>query len=228
MPLHDWADRLSWEGVHHLWIAETLRWVKLRLPQGYRAYIGTAPTLAVGAGGGKPDVGVHRGNGTVSPSTHAAADNPDLEVAVAAIDPATALMVERDGRLIAAVELVSPRNKDWPTSRATYAARYIGYLIEGVNLMLVDVHPRPAGFSYFSAIDQELSADLLGPAPPAAVSYRVGERAASGGRLLAVWRRPVAVGQPLPTLPLAITVHDSVTVDLEATYARAAADAYLD
>lgn len=37
MPLHDWADRPGWEGVHHLWIAEILRWVKPRLPLGYRA-----------------------------------------------------------------------------------------------------------------------------------------------------------------------------------------------
>ena len=43
MPLHDWTDRGGWEGVHHLWITELLRWVKPRLPAGYRAYIGSAP-----------------------------------------------------------------------------------------------------------------------------------------------------------------------------------------
>ena len=48
MPLHDWTDRGGWEGVHHLWITELLRWVKPRLPMGYRAYIGSAPLLAVG------------------------------------------------------------------------------------------------------------------------------------------------------------------------------------
>jgi len=228
MPLHDWSEQSGWEGVHHLWIAEILRWVKPRLPAGYRAYIGTAPTLAVGAAGGKPDVGGHRANGTATQSASAAADGPDLEVAVAVIDPGTAVMVEQAGRLIAAVELVSPRNKDRPASRTTYAARYVGYLLEGVNLVLVDVHPRPAGFSFFATIDQELAADLQGPAPPAAVSYRVGEPAATGGRLLAVWRRALVPGQPLPTLPLAITVHDVVPVDLDATYSRAAADAYLD
>ncbi len=48
MPLHDWTDRAGWEGVHHLWITELLRWIKPRLPAGYRAYIGAAPMLAVG------------------------------------------------------------------------------------------------------------------------------------------------------------------------------------
>lgn len=38
MPLHDWTDRRGWDGVHHLWITELLRWVKPRLPTGYRAY----------------------------------------------------------------------------------------------------------------------------------------------------------------------------------------------
>jgi hypothetical protein len=63
--------------------------------------------------------------------------------------------------------------------------------------------------------------------PPLAVSYRVGEPAATGGRLLAIWRRPLTVGAPLPTMPLPLGVDMRVQVDLEETYNRAAADAYL-
>ena len=58
MPLHDWSDSAGWEGMHHLWIAELLRWIKPRLPIGYRAYIGSSPLLAVGAPVERPDVGV--------------------------------------------------------------------------------------------------------------------------------------------------------------------------
>ena len=46
----------------------------------------------------------------------------------------------------------------------------------------------------------------IGVAPTLAISYRVGERAATGGRILAIWRRPLAVGKPLPLLPLPITL----------------------
>ena len=60
MPLHDWTDRPGWEGVHHLWITELLRWVKPRLPEPYRAFIGSAPLLAVGGPAERPDVGVRR------------------------------------------------------------------------------------------------------------------------------------------------------------------------
>ncbi|HEX8203468.1 MAG TPA: hypothetical protein VF590_23530, partial [Isosphaeraceae bacterium] len=60
MPLHDWTDRAGWDGMHHLWITELLRWVKPRLPAGYRVYIGSAPLLAVGAPAERPDVGVRQ------------------------------------------------------------------------------------------------------------------------------------------------------------------------
>ena len=60
-----------------------------------------------------------------------------------------------------------------------------------------------------------------------AISYRVGEPSAAGGRLLAIWRRPLAVDAPLPTIPLPLSVELSVPLDLDQTYARAADDAYI-
>lgn len=248
MPLHEWAELSGWEGVHLLWMTELLRDVKGKLPAGFRAYIGSGPAVAVGvpsptgrvpAGIGRPDVAVR---------SHAAADaprgidpsqaappaalppvaEPDVEVAVAALDPDPALLVEQQGRLVAAVELVSPRNKDRPVSRATYLTRYLGYLLEGVHLMLVDVHPRPAGFSFADRVAEELRLEHQPSLPPPFVaSYRVGEHAATGGRLLAVWRRNLVPGAPLPAMPLPLTTELALSVDLEPTYARAAADAYL-
>ena len=162
MPLHDWTDRRGWDGVHHLWITELLRWVKPRLPTGYRAYIGSAPTVAVGAPPEKPDVSVRQwpeepsagSSGPTIPSLPS--ENPDEEVAVALLDPETSVFVESRGRLVAALELVSPRNKDRPVARAGYLARYVSYLLEGVHLLLVDVHRRPLGFSFADRIAEEL------------------------------------------------------------------------
>jgi Protein of unknown function (DUF4058) len=235
MPLHDWTDRPGWEGVHHLWITELLRWVKPRLPASYRAYIGSVPTMAVGAPAERPDVHVRQWPEEPAPeppkdqntSEEAAPEEPDVEIAVAAIDPGTALYVESRSRLVAAVELVSPRNKDRPVARDTYLARYLGYLLQGVHLVLVDVHRRPLNFSFADRIAQELQIAQPASPPPLAVSYRVGEPAATGGRFLGIWRRPLAVGAPLPPLKLPLTVHLAVIIDLEQTYSRAAADAYL-
>ncbi len=150
-----------------------------------------------------------------------------MEVAVAAIDPTKAVYVEQQGRLISAVELASPRNKDRPGARATYLGRYVGYLLEGVHLLLVDVHRRPLGFSFADEIARELEIASPPLPTPFAAGYRVGEPAATGGCFLATWRRPLTVGAPLPLMALPITVQTLVPVDLEQTYMRAAADAYL-
>jgi hypothetical protein len=238
MPLHEWADRPGWEGMHHLWITELLRWVKPRLPAGYRAYIGSAPLLAVGAPASRPDVHVQRwpeapaGEGRDETAASSVVGGPtvepDIEVAVATLDPGTALLIERQGRMVAAVELVSPRNKDRPAAREAYLARYVGYLIESVHLLLVDVHRRPLGFSFPDGIAAALSMESERLPSPCAVSYRVGEPAATGGRNLALWRRSLDPGGSMPEIPLAIDVGSQVVVDLERTYSAAAVDAYLE
>lgn len=234
MPLHDWTERGGWEGVHHIWITELLRWVKPRLPEGYRAYIGSVPTVAVDAPAEKPDVSVRRWEeradeppSAASPDGVSSLEQPDVEIAVESIEASTALYIEKHGSLVSAVELVSPRNKDRPESRATYLARYLGYLLEGVHLLQVDVHRRPRAFSFADRIADQLRINQPPCPTPFAVGYRVGEPAATGGRLLAIWRRPLAVGGTLPAMVLPLTVHVAVPIDLEQTYTRAAAGAYL-
>lgn len=48
------------------------------------------------------------------------------------------------------------------------------------------------------------------------------------GSLVGLWRLPLKVGQPLPALPLPLSVHQAITIDLEETYQRAAKQAYLE
>lgn len=235
MPLHDWSELSGWEGVHDIWIVELLRWIKPRLPPDYRAYVGSSPALAIGAGVERPDVAVREWRPEPpapehpSPASAQAIEEPapDEEVATITLDPQTAVYVSAHGRLIAAVELISPRNKDRNSARGTYLTRYLSYLQEGAHLLLVDVHPRPYGFSFADALAAELGIRQPPCAAPLANSYRVGEPAPEGGRFVAIWRRSLAAGQPLPTLPLPLAVGLSIPVNLEETYRRAAADAYL-
>ena len=136
MPLHDWTGRPGWDGVHLLWIAELLRWIKPRLPSGYRAYVGSSPTLEIGSGPEKPDVGVRESSDqmalrAVKSARRKSAPEPDQEYRVKVIAPKRAVYIVRLDRLAAAVELVSPSNKDRPESRAIYLNRYMSYLIEG-------------------------------------------------------------------------------------------------
>jgi hypothetical protein len=233
MPLHDWNEMNRWDGFHTLWITELLRWVKARLPEGYRAYIGTAPRIAIGEPGGQPDVSVRKGP-TIpppAPSPSSGASDlhlaPDAEVTVATIDQLPSLFVAREGWLVAAVELVSPRNKDRFSARAEYTSRYAGYLHGGVHLLLVDLHPRPYAYSFADEIARELHFTQPPLPSPFAIGYRVGEPIAGKGTLISLWQRPFVVGSPLLPIPLPLTVHNEVIVDLEQTYMRAAVDAYL-
>jgi hypothetical protein len=157
----------------------------------------------------------------------ASLDQPVVETATLTLDPQVALYVTYRGRLAAAVELVSPRNRDRPSARDVYLRRYLSYLQEGANLLLVDVHRRPVNFSFANGLEQELHIQQPPLPPPLAAAYRVGEPAPAGGRLLAIWRRALAVGRPLPTMPLPLTVQEQVPINLEETYHKAAVDAYL-
>src|SRR5438067_5645958 len=108
MPLHDWAELSGWEGVHDIWIVELLRWIKPRLPEEYRAYIGSSPALAIGAPVERPDVAVRQclpGAAPVGNSAATASEQPepDEEVATITLDPQKSLFVTTRGRLVAAV-----------------------------------------------------------------------------------------------------------------------------
>ena len=120
-------------------------------------------------------------------------------------------------RLAGAVELVSPANKDRPSHREALVSKCVTYLQAGVGLVIVDVvTERPA----------DLQRELLlrlgvadpGPGALSGSAFRPVER--DGVRVLDVWREPLAVGQPLPTLPLWLRGGLCLPVELEAAYMR--------
>lgn len=163
MPLHDWADDRGWNCVHPLWLTYLIEWVQPRLPAGYKALLGGVPALTVGSANDQPDliVGHCEPEQPAEPATDTAVMEPDQELSVAIrLEPQRAVHIDFHGQLVAAVELVSPRNKDRNDSKETYANRYLGYLRLGVHLLLVDVLPRPKGFSFADAITAGLGADL--------------------------------------------------------------------
>ena len=92
---------------------------------------------------------------------------------------------------------------------------------------MVDVHPQPDRPTLPDRLSERYK---LGRAPlpaPYAIVYRVG-RAGRPGRKLALWSFPLAAGQTLPTVPVPLSETAAVPLDLDETYAAAAAHAYLD
>ena len=231
MPLHNWRDERGWDSVQHFWITRLAQWLKPRLPSGFRAYLGVPRGLTIRTESGRPDVSIRHWQREAAPAANPTATaelaTPDFQgVARATADPQLAVQIVRQGELLAAIELVSPRNKDRAVSKDHYTSRYLGYLTEGVNLLLVDVLPRPAKFSFAD----EVAAGLEYPQPalpaPHAVSWSVSGPLPEGGRYIETWHRPLTVGSPLPAILLELTAEERILIDLEPTYAQAAADAY--
>jgi hypothetical protein len=234
VPLHDWKDERGWDGVHLLWLAQLLDWIQPRLPPGFRAYVGSVPALTLEAGNGKPDVTVRgwRSQPSGAAPGGSAALTPDREtVATFTLGPQRAIHVDWHGQLIAAVEVVSPRNKEHLDSKSRYTRRYLGYLRQGVHLMLIDVFSQPPGFSFADAISADLGLGEPATPSPDAISYRIGglvPRDEELGTRVAVWCRFLRAGQPLPELPLALDEDQAVVIDLETTYHQAARRVYLE
>lgn len=140
-----------------------------------------------------------------------------LELAGAVVE--VGVFSRSGGPLLAgAVELVSPANKDRQGHRDALVSKCATYLRAGVGVVLVDVvTDRAADFH------RELLVALGVPDPGAGSAlygsaYRPVER--DGSPALDIWHEVVAVGQPLPTLPLWLRGGLCLPVELEATYTR--------
>src|SRR5437763_16685265 len=99
MPRHDWRDDGGWDSVHLVWLAQLLDWVQPRLPDGYRAYLGSVPALTVDVPNGRPDMSVRQWptappeTGSADPA--AAGSEPDEEaVATFTLDPQRAVHID--------------------------------------------------------------------------------------------------------------------------------------
>jgi hypothetical protein len=132
------------------------------------------------------------------------------------------LSTESGRTLVAAIELVSPGNKDRPAKRHLFAAKCATYLGRGVGLVIIDVVTSTQG-----NLHNEL-ADLLGldatfRMPAAQSLYSVAYRPLriEGEGRIESWPNALALGRPLPTVPLSLGADLCVALDLEAAYSEA-------
>jgi hypothetical protein len=200
------------------------------LPPGYRAFpemsagIGLEADVATYEGAEQHSAG--NGDGGVATAVWAPprpplvapvdfSDLESLEVKVYADD---------GGRLVAAVELVSPANKDRPVHRSDFAVKCAAYLQQEVSVLVVDiVTGRRAN------LHRPLMELLqLGESAAAAVTsdlYTVAYRVVRAGQRtqLEAWPTVLAVGEPLPKMPLWLRDDLAVPLDLETSYRQACA-----
>lgn len=218
MPLLDHftppvPPRAAWQSFHHRWAGAIADHLDATLPAGLFARVevnlGTEVAADVAEfeepGAGPSEFGYDPAPQTSWPVTY-----PD--------DAAVEVRTEVDGgRLLAVVELVSPSNKDRPASRAAFVAKCAGYLQGGVGLVVADV-VHAHRFNLHNQLAALLgAADRMSTDPPTyAAAYR--PAAAGPAGRVDVWHHELAVGRPLPVLPLALRGRGCVPLDLDAVY----------
>jgi hypothetical protein len=177
-----------WEGFHHAWAANIAQHLNREV---LPADFFAEPEICLG---------------------------PTLEL-FATLEVCEIRIQEADGaQLRAAIELVSPANKDRPGSRRTFAAKCAGYLKQAVSVILIDV---------VTERNANLHADLLetldvseaaweSPTQLYAIAYR--PIPLQNRQSIEAWPETLTLGQPLPILPLWLRLDLSLPLQLEETY----------
>jgi hypothetical protein len=227
MPLRDHfhlplRGLCSWDSFHSGWANEIMRQLNKTLPEGYAA----RPNVKLG-------VDVEADVGTLEQSGHERCEEgggvattvwaPPMPTLSVAVDfhhlDVFEVQVHREGGLemVAAIELVSPRNKDRPTARRNFVAKCAAYLQVGVSVVVVDVVTNRGGNLYTALLEQlSLDAENNGHDELYAVACRAVPP--EEPCRLETWMTPLAVASVLPTLPLWLEEDLSVPLDLERSY----------
>jgi Protein of unknown function (DUF4058) len=242
MPLFDHfhpplSQRRPWDSFHSTWataIADALN--QGVLPPGYIAleHIHAGAPAEIDVATFEEEVGLPEagpgGTATVTRKVWTPAA-PPLVLPASFPEHATIEVIASDGgrTLAAAIELLSPGNKDRERKRRLFASKCAAYLAHGVGLVIVDVVT-----NRLANLHNELM-DLLGLptsfAMPAdqtlyVVAYRPLRR--DQEEVIETWPMPLGLGLPLPTVPLSLETECCIPVDLESTYLDACQRRRLD
>lgn len=228
MPLRDHFHSRSklyarWEGVHGAWPATIAFRLNSILPPQYRCdvkvHLGTLVEVDIAALQRDGEAGERPLDLSDSTGAAWAAESPTLLLETEELTPAEyEVRVYDDGEtLVAAIELVSPSNKDRPQSRKAFVDKCHAMLQQNVCVVIVDT---------VTSLTPNLYAELaerLGAKEPAIADssiYAVTCRTRPGRRGVRVeaFEHRLAVGSPLPTLPLYLTETLKVPLELESTY----------
>ncbi len=235
MPLRDHFrspldDQSAWEELHGQWPAMIVLALARRLPRRYiaapRVHSGSSIEIDVATyekdEALAPSLPVNHGNGGVATAVWAPA-RPTFAVTTDLLTPdeyeVRVYDSKRGRRLVAAVEIVSPANKDRPEHRRAFVAKCAALLEERVSVAIVDLVTTRTFNLYQDLLALAGHADsALGSEPPPVYAVACRGTKQGEGWLLETWFHGLALGQPLPTLPLWLADNLAVPLELEETY----------
>jgi hypothetical protein len=235
MPLRDHFrspldDMRHWEGFHATWPVMIVALLRTILPRRYfaepRVHPGSSAEIDVATFHQEGEDVLASGNGSASNGGVATAvwapPRPTLSVVtdLPAQDEYEVRVYDekRHSRLVAAVELVSPSNKDRPEHRRAFVGKCAALLRERVSVVIVDVVTTRTQNLYGELLEQightDSGMDLTLPLYAAACRMTKREKT----WLLETWPQPLVIGQVLPTVPLWLADDLAIPLELEASY----------
>lgn len=235
MPLRDHfrppLDNMRhWESLHGGWPMMIVAGLRRKLPRRYfaevRVHSGRSAEIDVATFEDESEGVATAGNGNDSGGGVATAvwAPPRPTLAVAADLPAQDIYEvqvydeKRRSRLVAAVEIVSPANKDRPDSRQLFVAKCFNLLRRDVCLSIIDLVTTRQFNLYVELLALLQRSDPAFDPPPPLYAVTCRTRHVGRGTKLDTWARPLVVGQPLPSLPVWLSETLTVTLELEASY----------
>jgi hypothetical protein len=227
MPVHDWTrvDAGLFHHFHQDWSVEITRTLNAGLlPKGYYALVEQR------VGGPEPDViAVESGRGrkakTDRTGTLALAAPPrtrlvhtlEAEAEVYARKANRITVRHPLGDVVAVIEIVSPGNKGSRNAARAFVQKAVEFLYAGVHLLVIDLFPptRPDPEGLPKAIADEFE-DKPFDRPAGQPLTLAGFDA---GPPRTVYVETVAVGNPLPAMPVFLAPGLHILAPLEPTYA---------
>jgi len=227
--------RRHWESLHATWAVGLADAIEARLPAGYFTEVQTHAGAT-----GEIDVatfdealsrrGTKSNGAAATMTTPATWTMPAPTLTMPAVFPVgfevRVFSTTSGPTLVAAIELISPANKDRPETRRAFAAKCASYLYQGISLIIVDiVTDRLANLHNETIRLMEAAARFLLPQDKTlyAVAYRPVRRGEEEKlrEEIDLWPVMFNVGDPLPVLPLVLSQEHSLPIDLEAAYVEA-------
>jgi hypothetical protein len=228
-----------WEGLHGQWPAVIVQQLRKRLPAGYvaepRVHSGSQVEIDVAAFE-KDNAGMlselMEGNGGAPAAVWAPAlPSVMVETTLPDYDEYEVRIFDaRRGRhLVAAIEIVSPANKDRPEHRNVFVAKCAALLQKGVAVSIVDLVTVKQFNLYADLFAMIGHADptLLDP-PPHLYAASCRWIRQEDRTLLQAWSHILSLGERLPTLPLWLSQDLVVPLDLEQSYEQACHDLWIE
>jgi hypothetical protein len=221
-PLH---GPRRWEGFHHAWatfIAQQLN--QDTLPPDYYAEseISVGPELEIDVATMERTDARDRNKEGATVVWSPPRPKISVKVDFAHLDTYEVRIYQDFGgaELRAAIELISPANKDRQGSRRTFAAKCAGYLQHGIGVILVDVVTSRLANLHAELFDvlevKGRSPSWSSPTGLYAVAYRA-VTVRKKPRIEA-WPEILSLGDALPDMPLWLALDLCVPVRLEASY----------